>query len=218
MLLLGAGWLPVRQTIRDPSAAAASADAANGVLALAADMAARAFVLPSPALLYARLQALVELLTWAAPFLPVLALLGWRAARRGSPLRLLAASALATMLLYFFIPFDQGHGWGYRYFHPAWSALPLLAAAALVEPRAARWRAPVLAAALLAIPTINALRAAQVGSFVAEHRAQLPPIPERGRHLCFLSIDGGSYRVDLLQNDPFLRGPVVYLASEGFAR
>ena len=60
VLVLGAGWLPVRQTIRDPSAAAASADATNSALALAADMVARAFVLPSAPLLYTRLQALVE--------------------------------------------------------------------------------------------------------------------------------------------------------------
>jgi len=156
----------------------------------------------------------------------VLAVLGWRAEsstdrRRGSPLRLLAVSTLATLLLYCFIPFDQGHGWGYRYFHAAWAALPLLGAAALVDPRATRWRGPVLAAALLAIPAANALRAAQVHSFIAEQRAQLPRLPPAsrgGRYLCFVSLQGGAYRVDLLQNDPFLRDPVTYLASDGFER
>lgn len=217
VLLLGGGWLAVRGGGADPGTHAAS----GGLLVRAGDLLAHAFALPSGSLLYARLLGLAEVLTWAAPFLPVLAVLGWHAARRGSPLRLLGASALATLLLYCFIPFDQGHGWGYRYFHAAWSALPLLGAAALVDSRAARWRAPVLAAALVAIPTANALRSAQVHSFIAEHHAQLPPVPRQAigeRYLCFVSLQGGFYRVDLLQNDPFLRDPVTYLASYGFER
>ncbi len=213
VLLLGVGWLPFRGPL------ASGAAAGDGLAPRVLDFLAHVFTLPAPPLLYARLLALGELVTWAAPFLPVLAVLGWRAARRGSPLRLLAGSALATLLLYCFIPFDQGHGWGYRYFHAAWSALPLLGAAALVDPRAARWRGPVLAAALLAIPAASALRAQQVRSFIVEQRAQLPPLPPASpgeRRLCFVSLQGGAYRVDLLQNDPFLRDPVTYLSSHGF--
>ncbi len=211
-LLLGAGWTPLRFGLAATVSASSTAAGAPG-LARAAHLFAGAFALPGPRLLAARLLALAELVTWAAPFLPVLALLGWRATRRGSPLRLLAASAAATLLIYCFVPFDQGHGWGYRYFHPAWSALPLLAAAGLVTPRAARWRAPVLAAALLALPLADGLRATQVRSFIGEHRAQLPAVPEAGRHLVFVALAGGSYRVDLLQNDPFLRERVITMAS-----
>lgn len=217
VLLLGAGWLPVRGGVAGPSAAVAT----GGLPARAIDLVTHAFALPNASLLHARLLGLAELVTWAAPFLPVLAVLGWRAAKRGSALRLLAASALATLLLYCFIPFDQGHGWGYRYFHAAWPSLPLLGAAALVDSRATRWRAAVLATALLAIPAGNALRAVQVHSFIAEHHAQLPPLPQPSfgqRYLCFVSLRGGFYRVDLLQNDPFLREPVTYLASDGFER
>jgi hypothetical protein len=198
-LVLGVAWLSVR--VQAPHVGGA-------------------FAVPGSSLLYARLLALVELVTWAAPFLPVVAVAGWRLARRGSPLRLLAGSALALLAVYCFVPFDQGHGWGYRYVHPAWSALPLLAAACLVDARWMRWRAPVLAALLLAIPASNALRAVQARSFVAEQRArahELPsPLGDR-RHLRFISLAGGDFRVDLLQNDPFLRDPVVNLASEGFA-
>ena len=70
----------------------------------------------------------------------------------------------------------------------------------------------------------NALRAAQVHSFIAEHRARLPELselPPRAageRQLCFVSLQGGASRVDLLQNDPFLRDPVTFLASDGFER
>jgi hypothetical protein len=199
-LLLGVAWLSVRAQV-------------SGV-------GGRAFAVPGAGLLYARLLALVELVTWAAPFLPVVAWVGWRVARRGSPMRLLAGSALALLVVYCFVPFDQGHGWGYRYVHPAWSALPLLAAAALTSSRAAQWRAPALAALLLAIPATNALRAVQVRSFVAEHRSRAPELPQTRddrRLLRFISLAGGDFRVDLLQNDPFLRDPVVNLASEGLA-
>jgi len=221
-LLLGIGWMPVRRGV-----AVGPEATAGPLLARAGDLLARIFTWPDAAQLDSRLLALAELVTWAAPLLPVLAVLGWRAEsstdrRRGSPLRLLAVSTLATLLLYCFIPFDQGHGWGYRYFHAAWSSLPLLAAAALVDPRAARWRGPALAAVLLALPAANALRAAQVHSFISEHRARLPglsELPPRSpgeRQLCFVSLRGGASRVDLLQNDPFLRDPVTFLASDGF--
>src|SRR2546430_11346262 len=50
----------------------------------------------------------------------------------------LAASALVTILGFLFVPYDQGHGWGFRYFHSAWMTLPVLAAAALTPRRLAR--------------------------------------------------------------------------------
>jgi hypothetical protein len=80
----------------------------------------------------------------------------------------------------------------------------------------------VLAAVLLAFPASSALRAAQVHSFITEHRARLaglPELPPRAageRQVCFVSLAGGAYRVDLLQNDPFLRDPVITLMSQGF--
>jgi len=216
VLLLGAGWwLGVRQALGIHAPVATETGADRGLVGALVTLIAHAFTPPQAWVLRARLIGLLEVVTWAAPFLPVLAALGWRAARRRSPLRLLAASAVGTLLLYCFVPFDQGHGWGYRYFHATWMALPLLAAAALVEPRARRWRAVALAGALLALPLATALRAWQVGSFVREHRAQLPPIPDHGRQLCLLDVAHGSYRVDLLQNDPLLRNRVLVMASYG---
>ena len=213
-LALGLAWLPVRMGMQ--TAGDARAVGGGTLLSTAAALARNAFSWPSPSLLHARLLAIGELVTWAAPLLPVLAVFGWGATGRGSPLRLLAGSAVLSLALYLFVPFDQGHGWGYRYFHPAFAALPLLGAAVLVHRRASSWRATALAAVLLAVPLANGLRAWQVASFIAEHRAQLPPLPPEGRALCFVSLAGGSYRVDLLQNDPFLRDRVTYLASAGF--
>src|SRR5205814_1196224 len=159
---VGVGWYALRQGwggVLAPLAAPAAAGTA----------AASAFTLPTAYVLGSRAVGIAEAITWAVPFLPVLAAVGWWSARRGSPLRLLGSSVAVTLLAYCFVRFDQGHGWGFRYLHAAWGALPLLAAAALVAPAAARWRSAVLAGALLAIPAANGLRAAQVGSFVREH-------------------------------------------------
>src|SRR5438067_426521 len=73
--------------------------------------------------------------------------------RRAEPaVRLFAASALLTLAGYFFVPYDQGHGWGYRYFHASWGALPLLAACALEHPAAgASLRRMTLIAALASL-------------------------------------------------------------------
>jgi hypothetical protein len=172
------------------------------------------FAIPDGELLYARGLAAVELAQWAAPFLVALAVLGWTATRRGSPLRLLAGSALLTLLVYCLVPSTQGHGWGYRYFHQVWGALPLLASVALVEPRAA-WRRRVLVAAVVSLIAGNALRLYQVERFVAAHLEQLPPAPPEGRAVRFLSPEGGYYVVDLYQNDPFLENRVWTLVSYG---
>src|SRR5258708_28116678 len=32
-----------------------------------------------------------------------------------------------TFCAYFFVSLDQGHGWGYRYFHGAFGVIPILA-------------------------------------------------------------------------------------------
>ena len=64
----------------------------------------------------------------------ILAVVGALRWRRDALCRLLTASALLTLFGYFLVPVDQGHGWGYRYFHSAWMALPLLATAALFRP------------------------------------------------------------------------------------
>lgn len=213
--LVGAAWLQLRGSL---SAWSQPGGAALPLVDRLRGLTRGLFVLPDGALLWDRFLASVELTSWSAPFLVVLAACGVLIARRGSPLRLLALSALVTFAVYSLIPFNQGHGWGDRYFHPVWAVLPLLAAAALADPRAGAWRRPVLAAALAAVLAANALRLWQVDGFVERHLAQVPPLPAEGRAVCFLSPRGGSYVSDLYQNDPFLRNRVWMLISYGAER
>ena len=236
-LLLGAGWLVLKSNIesegppppphRPPileiqpaagaqpetrSVAGAVFHRFRGQLGL--------FQWPNAEILEWRLVGLLKLFLWAVPGLPILALVGYRRCRRwnaASGLRLLGYSALCSLVGYFFIPYSQGHGWGYRYFHQAWGVLPLLAAAALVS--AGRARADLcrcvalLAAASLLIQT--PLRVAQVHGFVSRHLDQLPPLAAAGHQICFLNTDRGFYVQDLVQNDPLLGRPAITLESRG---
>lgn len=197
------------------------------------------FKWPDAEILEWRLLGLLKLFLWAMPGLPILALVGYRNCRRAGNtvalearrwntvtpeawntaggLRVLGYSALCSLVGYLFIPYSQGHGWGYRYFHQAWGVLPLLAAAALVSSGSSRaeWMrvAGLLAAASLLI--LTPLRVAQVHGFVGRHLDQLPPLAAEGHQICFLDTDRGFYVQDLVQNDPFLRRPVTILESRG---
>ena len=92
------------------------------------------FSLPDATVVLARLVGIAKTWVWAVPGLMILAAAGAVRWRRDTLCRLFTASALLTLFGYFLVPVDQGHGWGYRYFHSAWMALPLLATGALFRP------------------------------------------------------------------------------------
>ena len=89
------------------------------------------FSLPNGTVLLARVIGIAKIWVWAVPGLMILAVAGAIRWRHDARCRLFTASALLTVLGYFLVPVDQGHGWGYRYFHSVWMALPLLATAAM---------------------------------------------------------------------------------------
>jgi hypothetical protein len=124
-LVLGLGWFlltsPSAGTIAHLSAPSAAAIAHAG----------SPFAWPTSTVLLARAIGIAKVWAWTVPGMVVLAVIGAWKWRRDEPCLLLTASALLTLVGYVFVPFDQGHGWGYRYFHSAWIALPILAAAAL---------------------------------------------------------------------------------------
>jgi hypothetical protein len=169
---------------------------------------------PDEEVLYARLGGLVKLWLWASPLLLLLAWWGGRGDNNPG-IRLLGASALLTFFAYFLIQFDQGHGWGYRYFHSAWGVLPVLAALGTIKlasvegPRVLR---QVVLLALLSLVAANALRFVQMGDFMAAHLAQFPPRVEAARRIV-LHNGSGYYARDLIQNDPWLRGNQIVLLA-----
>jgi len=179
---------------------------------------ARVFVLPTGAVWFARLVGLVKMWIWAVPGLLLLA--GWGAfkERRNVRLMLLAASAVSTFAGYLFVPFDQGHGWGFRYFHSAWFALPVLAIAAMYktdDPGATRLRNFVAGLAALSLLSLTSIDAVNVRGHIDRHLAQIPKADKGVPQVVFVNRVFGYYAVDLVQNDPFLRKRPLMLVSHG---
>ena len=213
LLVLVGGWMWYRARLTHPL------ETQGGLLAGLAVVRRYAFTAPSLELLLGRTMSLAELASWAVPLLLPLAVLGAVRCRENVGARLLALSALATLLGYAFVPYDQGHGWGYRYFHGAWGALPLLAAGALERAQASgSLRRLVLGAALCSLVLCTPLRFVQVRTFIDAHLAQLPSVPGgRGQRVIFVDPGRGSYSIDLVQNDPFLESDRWVLISHGEA-
>ncbi|HEY4970861.1 MAG TPA: hypothetical protein VII35_13220, partial [Steroidobacteraceae bacterium] len=120
---LGLGWLMLRGEI------------GSGLHGMAAvhGVAAGVFAWPDAALLNMRAAALAKMWVWTLPSLLLFAFLGRCRHRDNRHVRLLTRSAVLTFVGYLFVRFDQGHGWGYRYFQSAWGAAPILAACAMTD-------------------------------------------------------------------------------------
>ncbi|MEW6689363.1 MAG: hypothetical protein AB1452_09780 [Pseudomonadota bacterium] len=230
-LLLGVGWHGhLLELARATAPAAAPAVAPPppsqpALLDVIATHLRNVMTLPDERVLLARFSGLSKVWTWGAACLLVLAALGLWLARRRTGVRLLAAALALTFLGYFLVPFDQGHGWGYRYLHSSWFVLPLLAAIPLAGDdargdedlrRMAAW------AVVLSAIFATGLRLVQVDTFISRQRAQVPPLaaPADAQHpqVVFVNIRAGFYTRDLVHNDPFLRGPRVTMVYEGAER
>ena len=177
----------------------------------------RVFTFPDGATLAKRTAELVKLWLWTVPGLPALMLGGWWLARRQMPLHLLGLSFAAALTGYLFVWFDQGYGWGVRYLHPAFAALPVLGAAAIVLQENEALRRYVAAAALLSLALATPLRWAQIESFMSEQLARRPPFEKGARQVVFVTLNYDYYTQDFVQNDPFLRAPVIFMLSRGRA-
>ena len=175
----------------------------------------RVFTLPDGATLAKRAAELVKLWLWTVPGLPALMVAGWWLTRREMPLRLLGLSFAITLAGYLVVWFDQGYGWGVRYLHPALAALPILGAAALVSVQSEALRRYAAAAALLSLALATPFRWAQIESFMAEQLARRPPFEKDVRQVVFVIPDYPHYTQDFVQNDPFLRAPVIFMLSRG---
>jgi hypothetical protein len=175
------------------------------------------FVWPDAALLNIRVAALVKMVVWAMPCLFALALLGYVRLAADSRVRLLASSAILTFVGYLFVRFDQGHGWGYRYFHSAWGVVPILAGCAMTDRVQANSRliSFVGATAILSLVLIVPFQMSQIDRFISEHLAQLGPTKRPGNNVYFIHPQGGFYLADMIQFDPWLRTQDLLLVSHG---
>jgi len=210
-LLLGFGWFWFTGELRQ-SALQASA-AAEIQLEQVARL-SQAFGPPDRFVLLARLVGLAKMWVWAVPGLLLLAATGAWNRRDNIFCRLLVYSALATLVGYLFVPVDQGHGWGFRYFHSAWLTMPLLGAAASKNDAT---RSFVVGCALLTLVFGIGFRAWQVHDFVADDLAQVPAYSGTERRVIILDPRASYYGADLVQNDPWLRGKIIRMITRGTA-
>lgn len=219
VVLLGIGWMVSLDALRHAGqvAVASGTQTTNEWpwIVRAAIGLTQPFYLPSEISISRRVGGLIKLWLWSAPFLIFMAV---QAANRlpNQMLKLMGASLLLTIVGYFFVPVSQGHGWGDRYSHSAWGVLPVLAAAWICnlrhrDDRTEGFLSFIVKAALLSLFMSTLLRAFQMGSFMSDHLAQLPPHPEGQPAIVF--VGRGYYSPDLVQNDPWLRKqPWVFLS------
>jgi hypothetical protein len=181
------------------------------------EIASGIFAWPDANLFNSRVAALVKLCVWAMPCLFAFALLGCARHRADWRVRLLASSAILTFVGYLFVRFDQGHGWGYRYFHSAWGVVPILAGCAMTDRPQASTRLISFAGAtvLLSLLFLVPLQMSQIERFIADHLAQLSPPKRPGNNIYFVHPLGGFYAADMVQIDPLLRNRDLLLVSHG---
>jgi hypothetical protein len=202
---LGIAWLPFR------------AETGSGGLTAINGVVAGILVWPNGALLNTRVAALVKMCVWAMPSLFALALSGcvvWRADAR---VRSLVSSAILTFVAYLFVRFDQGHGWGYRYFHSAWGVVPILAGCAMADRPQPNGRLVSFsgATAVLSLLLLIPLQMSQIDQFITQHLAQLAPPKRPGNNIFFIHPLGGYYLADMIRFDPLLRNKDLLLVSHG---
>lgn len=205
VLLLGLGWsmtMASVETLHDPSGA-------SGGKARTVAFIKSIFAVPDDEMLTNRWYAAWKVWIWTLPGLLGMVLM--RRAR-GTAERLLIAGFAITFVFYLFVRFDQGHGWGYRYIHAAWGALPLAAGLWLAgtSEAARRWGGAMVAAGLLATPVFMWQTNATISDALSY---RLSP-PAAGEWVIFVAQNTGRYRGDLVQNLP---GPksVLRLVSSG---
>jgi hypothetical protein len=204
---VGLGWVVFRSDI---------ASAAHGV-SVVKGVAEGIFAWPDGTLLNMRAAALAKMWVWAVPCLYVFALLGRLRHRDNPHVRLLMQSAVLTFIGYLFVRFDQGHGWGYRYFHSAWGAIPILAGCAMTARSDADRRLISFAgaAAILNLVVVIPFQMHEIDEVISQHLAQIPPPKRPGNNVYFIHPRGGFYVADMVQIDPLLRDRDLLLVSRG---
>ena len=173
------------------------------------------FRLWNPKMLVIQPMDLLLVMGWSALATPLLAVIGFGRIFREKPIiRDAALSCLLTFGFYYFFYLDQGHGWGYRYFHGTISCLILVAVAGWValvercgERNAQRFLFVAMAASLfVALP----LRCLQAESFIRPFAEASETIHSMDASVVGLDPREAWYSADLIRNDPFLENrPVV---------
>jgi hypothetical protein len=165
---------------------------------------------------------LARFLAWQAPLMLPLALIGALVCRgRSAVLSHLSLGIILTLAAVLVLMPFQGHGWGYRYLHGLLGSFALLAAQGwiwLTDRMPHLRRRLALAMLLSVVASVLVLlpwRLAQVHAFVRPYAAASAAIAGAGADVVLVDASNVWYGVDLVRNDPFLRGSpkVLNLAS-----
>lgn len=127
------------------------------------------------------------------------------------------ASAI-TFLFYLSFPHFQGHGWGYRFVHPAYGLMALAGAGGLIAWRHL-YKSPLAVKALLFSVIFSLV--IQIPYRIYEVRTMVPPLARAWAYIAsrpcdFVIIKTSEfwYSCDLIRNDPWLkRKPFVFSAE-----
>jgi hypothetical protein len=220
LILVGAGWLHLRELVTTgDSGVDVVGNTLNAGFNVIGNTISAGFSLPpDKSMIDMRVAALVKMWIWAVPGLFLFAVLGRLRGGTDQRIRLLMQSAVLTFVGYVFFVNDQGHGWGYRYFHSAWGVVPILAGCAMTarsEANGRRFAAFAGAAALLNLMLVVPYQLMQIEGVIARHSAQLPKPHRPGNNVYFVRAPGGFYSADLVQMDPLLRAEDLILFSAG---
>jgi hypothetical protein len=203
---VGLGWVWLRSDIAPAAPSAAMGATLKSV-----------FTFPDADIVNMRVAAAAKMWVWALPGLFYFAFLGYLRARNHRHVSLFFFSAVCTYAGYLFVRFDQGHGWGYRYFHSAWGVVPILAACALTG-REEAGRGSITfagAAAVLSLLILVPFQLTQIDGFITRHLAMVPVAKRPGGNVYFIDFRGGYYLADMIQMDPLLRSQDLLLATRG---
>ncbi len=121
---------------------------------------------------------------------------------------------LLTVFFYFLIPFNQGHGWGYRYIYPVLGSITLLCVqgwGVLVERGFVNslkiWAALAVAYSWIILLPIRCL---QAESYIRPYAKTMEYIQSQSSDIVILKTDGVWYSWDLIRNQsPARERPLV---------
>ena len=176
----------------------------------------------NPKMLVIQPMDLLLLTGWSALATPLLAVLGFGRLWREKPIIYDAAlSCLLTFGFYYFFYLDQGHGWGYRYFHGTLSCLILVAVAgwkALVEKAGdARARNFLIVGTLASFFVALPLRCIEAESFIRPFANASESLHSIDATVVGIDPRLAWYSADLVRNDPFLEDRPVVVALVNLA-
>jgi len=211
VLLLGLGWLLLTHSLGlnygyEP-------DKNIGFLEVWRQKIQEIFVWPDTRIIRIRIYSLCKTIIWATPGLLLVLFFS-----KPSSLiqRLLLSCLILSFAFYLFIPYDQGHGWGYRYIHSAWGLIAISAGIFAVSGHKSQRN--FIIASLLAGSLATSVFAFQTGRTIAISNALQPTLPtvkNDNRILVFIASHPSLYTIDLIRNYPKDQGKIIRMVSYG---